>query len=127
MLEQNATLLHRENATGQTPLELAEIMYLQYHIRHPPGLNDSVHPQPPPFCESHWETPEADVRRTWLVCKEVSEHAPAKRMLVSLNDANEVSKRLAKLQRRRSDEYVDARLLKKDLESQDEVSEWYPN
>lgn len=132
MLEQHLTLLHRENATGQTPLELAETMYLQYHMRHPPDLKDGSYIKYSPFKDQrphligcHGETAEPDVRRTWHICKKVAESLPTNRTLVSLNDANEVSRRLPKQQRRQSGEQVDARLAKEEkFKARDEVLQW---
>lgn len=132
MLERNPTLLHRENTTGETPVELADRLYLQYHIRSPPHLDNGsklvrkvyqrVETQP---WFVHEEKAEPDVRRTWLVCKEAAGRFPGRRKLVSLNDANEVSKRLAKRQSEQNGEHVDDRLARAaEFRAQDEVSHW---
>lgn len=80
MVERKPTLLHRENATGQTPLDLAETKYLQYHIHHPPNMQDgrgfNLPPPPgqtpPDFDRFPERMKEPDIRRTWHVCMEAA-------------------------------------------------------
>lgn len=133
MVERNPTLLHRENATGQTPLDLAETKCLQYNIHNPPNMQDGrgfklpsrPGQMPPDFgCPERMTKP--DVRSIWHVCMEAAERFPGKRMLVPLNDANDVSKRLAITLRTQSQDYVDTQFAKDDMsDPRDEVAEWY--
>ncbi|KAI9869623.1 MAG: hypothetical protein M1830_005284 [Pleopsidium flavum] len=69
---------------------------------------------------------ETNVIRTWRVCEETAKKYPGKRKLVSLNDANEVSKRLAKKKSKQSDvKDKNQNGEEKASDLKDEVSEWY--
>lgn len=133
IIERNPALLYRENATGPTPLELAETMWLQHHIDNPPVLQGGqyfyrklIQNQEPEFFLHDRKADDPKVIKTWHVCKEAVKKYSRKRKLVSLNEANEVSKRLAKKQRKendREDKNQDGE--EKAIEFKHELLEWY--
>lgn len=130
LVEENPALLYRENAMGQTPLELAETMWLQHHMKNPPNLESMWNNRQRPtrsfgFFPGDRNADEQNVVKTWLVCKEAAAKYSTKRTLVSLNDANEVSKRLAKKGKQIEVEGIYQDGDAKDLDFRDEVSEWY--
>ena len=116
LLSLNPALLHRENATGRTPLEMARDLYLTSTVQDPPNVFSSyrynpnhddytslVH-QPAVSFVPVKSQPEESKKRTYEVCLEIDESlveegyegtAKRKRRLVSLFEANEVAKRLA--------------------------------
>lgn len=120
LVEFRPGLLHWENATGMTPLDVAMAKYLGTQIEHPPNLVSttswSVESVPATdFAvkrerDQHGEQYEADDsgRSTdWKVYRLVESlmaKYPAKRKLVGLHDANEVAKRLAVQQQKRNAE-----------------------
>ncbi|MCJ1384124.1 hypothetical protein MMC17_007240 [Xylographa soralifera] len=120
MLHHYPDLLYMENAMGQTPLELAESLY----IRHIINLAPKMHEQPRlPLIENRdpsdfipgqeWDRQredrsaiETDVVETWRVCKEAAERQEGgmTRKLVSVTEAAEVAKRLAEKKKREMQE-----------------------
>ncbi|KAL8773347.1 MAG: hypothetical protein Q9209_001741 [Squamulea sp. 1 TL-2023] len=110
IVEHDSALLARENAMGQTPLELAHSMYVREcakgnpDIRHPrytpilqrkPGKNGGT------TDEDDWNN---EITKTWEVCKAYAEKEPCKRKLVSVNEAREVAKRLAEKNKMKKDQ-----------------------
>ncbi|KAL8780967.1 MAG: hypothetical protein Q9213_006218 [Squamulea squamosa] len=111
ILEHDPALLARENAMGQTPLELAHSMYVRECAKRNPDIRHLRYtpiPQrtPKDFVPKDEEkgkdgkaTDEDDwhnqITKTWEVCKAYAEKEPRKRKLVSVNEAREVAKRLA--------------------------------
>jgi hypothetical protein len=106
MVTHRPDLLHRENATGSTPLELEEDSWVLQATANPPDI---------PYAEGRsWRnswtadesivivTPESfvtddssSVKTLHDICRERANSRPEKRKLVTLNEANEVAKRLA--------------------------------
>lgn len=116
LLSLNPSLLHRENATGRTPLEMARDLYLTSTVQNPPNVfsNYSYNPshddynsivrQPPSSFVTAEPGPIESKKRAYEICMEVDQslveegydgEAKRKRRLVSLFEANEVAKRLA--------------------------------
>lgn len=115
-LERRPDLLHRENAVGATPAELAENKWIAKMTDGPPELpsrwNDDnwryygrrkdlsslrvVHKAPNEFVEKQSKRTNWVERDIYNLCKpKVQEEKSTKRKLVNLFDANEVAKRLA--------------------------------
>lgn len=111
-------LLHRENATGRTPLEMAYDIYIQDIVSGKPGTENHIFDQSSRYHRSHISITSKSVKeflpieergfaslqsnkRTYEVCLAVdwelrkSKGGLVKRRLVSLNEANEVARRLA--------------------------------
>lgn len=103
ILDRRPDLLHRENATGCTPLELAVDAWVNQTTRTPRQLPGSRYDRVPEwepvidrpsryFIEGH------DRRIRWemmyQICQDRSQQRPGKRRLVTLFEANEVAKRL---------------------------------
>ncbi|GFF56479.1 uncharacterized protein R883 [Aspergillus udagawae] len=147
LLERRPDLLHRENASGSTPAELAEAAWVTEVTSNPPGpgrrhrfmyssnqYGDSlVDRQPESFVADDDEAPPMK-RRIYDFCRgkaESSKGPDAKRRLVTLFEANEVARRLAAkdpqetrhvgraARRRRWNEH-------NEREFGDEVREWLP-
>lgn len=103
MIQHNPALLYRENAMGQTPLDLVESLYLHHRTDHAPQLRSGCYRIPiqdrqPRRFEAGADDQtqdEHDIVKTWKVCKEASAKSPGTRKLVSVMEANEVAKRLA--------------------------------
>lgn len=121
MLHCRPELLFRENATGRTPYELAEDAYLSKEVfNDPPSLDPASETQqyyyqrrrrnfrrgqrtsnilvrkPEEFVEEPKDS-RSDVEKVWAVCKEFAQTSQGtKRKLVSLVEASEVAKRLAR-------------------------------
>jgi hypothetical protein len=149
MLEAYPSCIWRENAVGRTPAELAMSVWLQSRVTSVPDVNAadnnynspwSLQPltyrRPEGFVEETGSAETSVETRVWKLCQERMKVAPAKRKVISLNEANEVAKKLAATEasrktRRRSrddeeeeeeDEDEDD---KKDDGIRDEVSDWY--
>ncbi len=103
------SLLYRENAVGRTPAEVARDRVTateKFRAPNIPGVpNDTgksvsglVHRAVGDFAPdkkpSTTEAAESDASKVWKVCLEYMEKHPSKRRLVSLNEANDVAKRL---------------------------------
>lgn len=131
LAEHKPALLHRENATGQTPLEASRDAHYSKIFSGPPSLypqskrriwRDGYLGDRPIDETSLAEVPVADfaarpdetawdkmsdVDKTWSVCEEIAgreENQGITRKLVTLWEANEVAKRLAKQQEKRTKE-----------------------
>jgi ankyrin repeat protein len=151
MLECRPDLLFRENATGRTPYEMAEDAFLSKDVfNNPPSLVGDQHHYsyrndyqrrrllrqkpdkgvldrlPQEFVEEPKDT-RSEEERVWEVCKGFAQKAAGtKRKLVSLVEANEVAKRLARKKGSR-DEAEEKSAEKKEGEEEsngDEVDVW---
>ncbi len=121
LLSLNPELLHRENATGRTPLEMSRDIYIascvenitpltkgnRFNQHYYPGQVDynSIVLQPLSNFVVKAEQPEESKKRTWEICCQVdeklrSEGGERKRRLVSLFEANEVAKRFTSMKSR---------------------------
>ncbi|CAI6337715.1 unnamed protein product [Periconia digitata] len=115
VLESRPDLLFRENSVGRTPYELAEDIFVSSNVSNAPSVgkpnrwsNDALEDKPvDDFKEDKEEEPTAE--SIWRLCKEwlskirgdgSGEGGKEKRVLVSLEEANEVAKRLAARKRR---------------------------
>jgi hypothetical protein len=119
LLSLNPTLLHRENATGRTPLEMARDIYLATHVAHPTSLETharyfggqadrdlitntpAAEFVPPPPRDPTEEVGHEGEKATFDACvavdgRLVGEGAERNRRLVSLYEANEVARRLGR-------------------------------
>ncbi|KAF9895110.1 Ankyrin repeat domain-containing protein 60 [Aspergillus nanangensis] len=102
MLDQRPDLLVRENATGSTPLELAVDAWIQEVTQNPPYIPQdgytSMRNQPYDDFSADRVAKKTDKTATQVIydlCRARSAARPSKRKLVTLNEANEVAKRLA--------------------------------
>lgn len=115
ILRHDPSLLLRENATGRTPFEMAEDRAIGDFCANPPPLPDQnnygrilrrsrahtsnsnlVDRNTESFAAKEVNSSKNDEERVYDVLKEVkSKLGQAKRKLVSLNEANEVARRLA--------------------------------
>jgi hypothetical protein len=142
MLNKRPELLHRENATGRTPVEMAQDSLVSQHVTGPPPLpcdnygyyrcsfTDLVKRAPESFTEKSKEKKRTTKEKTWKVCEAFMKKFPGKRRLVSLFDANEVAKRLASRQpeyerRARKVEDEDGESEGGEEKLRDEVETWY--
>ena len=122
MVDLNPSLLHRENAVGLTPLELANNGRLRSQLDSPPSVSTVPHrtkveDQDP----ANFRAKSGERSPTLLeVCNETALARPQKRKLVSLFDANEVAKRLASKQNQNLNRRDESR-----NKPGDEVSEWF--
>jgi hypothetical protein len=141
MIDRRPDLLHREDATGVTPFELAVNLWANEITSHPPfplvtgtsnGLrwsDDVVLGRSP---EAFISNPDRRSERQVIcdLCRERSSHG-AKRKLVTLYEANEVAKRLAASKSGRAmddDQHYDSDSEMSDSEEDqgvDEVMKWY--
>ncbi|KAF7122286.1 hypothetical protein CNMCM5793_000243 [Aspergillus hiratsukae] len=146
LLERRPDLLHRENASGSTPAELAEAAWVTEVTSNPPGsqhrnrynysnqyAESIVDRRPESFVEKDDEAPTMK-RKIYDFCRgkaDTLKGPDAKRRLVTLFEANEVARRLAakdpqetrsvgRAARRRRWNEPDER------EFGDEVREWLP-
>lgn len=152
LLEHDPTLLNRENATGRTPFEMAEDAIIAGKCTEPPPM-----PRDYDFggrrairygLPRHWHTeilsrwdgafvpdkqePEVSTKHeVWAILQEcrakLEAEGGAKRRLVTLNEANEVARRLASMKRRggASDDVSEATSTAQDeTVGQDEVQQW---
>ena len=137
ILERRSDLLYRENSVGRTALEMAEEACVANLVHEPSSLRDRARS----ITQSHVYTfvkgREHD-RESWKMAKEIRDICRAvaakhsrKRKLVSLLDANEVAKRLAKrhMARRFKKDSLgedDGEEEKEQMSSEkDEVRNWY--
>lgn len=122
LLDFKPALLYRENATGRTPAEVAYDEYMKMQLQPQRDIvqrwrnnvyTSNADKNPEQFVEDakdkkvldeygneveHEGRP--DSKWPWDICKEYMEKYPGKRRLVSLNEANEVARRLAETQKR---------------------------
>jgi hypothetical protein len=145
LLSLNPALLHRENATGRTPLEMARDLYLTSTVQAPPDVfstynynpnhedYNSIVRQPPSSFLPSKSGPEESKKRTYEICMQVDQElieqgfdgeAKRKRRLVSLFEANEVAKRLASNNRYGRQLVANGYIV--DGGRTDVVSEWMP-
>ncbi|KAK0647124.1 hypothetical protein B0T16DRAFT_354017 [Cercophora newfieldiana] len=105
LLEFRPSLMYRENAVGRTPAEVAQGRVTSEKLRAPQtpsiptsqnSVSDLKDRSPDKFVpETTGSTTEdSDVSKVWKVFTETMEKHPSKRRLVSLNEANDVAKRL---------------------------------
>lgn len=153
ILEQDPTLLLRENATGRTPFEMAEDTQIASIVSNPPDLNAGHHAhgtrrnrkprnqsicdqQPEDFAVDLDHDPRSSKEKIWGMLQEAKKilvsEGRAQRKLVTLNEANEVAKRLAarKLDDRKYrgrygvvDDYEE---VQEERDDRDEVHLWLP-
>ena len=136
LLDHDPMLLYRENATGRTPAEVAYDGYMATKLQAEKRVvmtwrtwpQSVVAKRPEEFVKSDWNF---EKKSSWAVCKEYMERFPGKRKLVSLNEANEVARRLAETQkmnqrhRRMRDNAGRQNEAEEDDNSLDVVSLWY--
>jgi ankyrin repeat protein len=121
VIDYNPSLLSMENATGQTPQDVANTSYLRWRMENPPTVvgngcywfNHGGQPSTildrsaSDFVKSEVGADEkytADAISMWKMCSEMTGASITtnRRKLVSLFDANEVAKRLAVAQQKRT-------------------------
>lgn len=145
LLKLNPSLLHRENATGRTPLEMARDLYLTSTVQGPPDVfseynynpnhedYNSIVRQPPSSFLPAKSGPHESQKRTYEICMQVDREliedgyegeSKRKRRLVSLFEANEVAKRLAGNNRQGRHWIANGYIV--DGGRTDVVSEWMP-
>ncbi|KAI1847358.1 hypothetical protein JX266_006583 [Neoarthrinium moseri] len=107
ILEQDPKLLYRENSVGRTPVEIAYDRYLSLQVRSPEDVAINANTgrnhmscaswEPERFLDFNKKDGSKPTTRKELVWQAAQEHLakfPGKRRLVSLNEANDVAKRL---------------------------------
>jgi hypothetical protein len=104
LLDCDPMLLYRENATGRTPAEVAYDSYMAPKLQAEKQVVKTWRSSPPTVVSKNPEQfvksdGKSEVSLPWDVCKEYMERFPGKRKLVSLNEANEVARRLAETQK----------------------------
>jgi hypothetical protein len=147
LLDFNSKLVCVENVVGRTPAEIAKDQFLAQKLSAPPTLWPSwarseeseglVDRNPNFFVPGYKKDKRDEVEKMWnLVERYVRKNAShsVKRKLVSLNEANEVAKRLGEMsKKRKSNRYhryqndVDEAAESDDDEKRDEVGDWYNN
>lgn len=138
LLELRPELLVRENATGRTPFEIAWDNYnaqavskdsslAQRNRYHYYGQDSSVSlttKNPQEFVEDESKK-SGKVDPIWDLCQRFAKDLSAKRRLVTLNEANEVARRLAETKKRNNDEYGPAgtrlKIQRTDTKDEDDV------
>ena len=143
MIRHNPASLYRENAMGQTPLDLVESLYLRHRTDHAPRLTPRSHHHQAMQDREAWRfvakaedqmQDEDDTVKTWKVCEEAAAKYAGRRKLVSVMEASEVAKRLAEKseqerKQREGGEQTQAprwsRRHEDANEKGDEVSRWY--
>ncbi|KAF7594363.1 hypothetical protein BBP40_009344 [Aspergillus hancockii] len=134
MVNYRPDLLHRENATGSTPLELEEDAWVLKATSNPPetptitegsswrntwAVNATIVDSTPESFLTDDRPSEKSLRE---ICRERGSSRPEKRKLVTLNEANEVAKRLATQKSKPSSWGWRGR---RENSEQDVVSRWY--
>jgi hypothetical protein len=105
MLSLNPKLLYRENSVGRTPAEIAYDRFISLKLSRPRDINigqqnctNLIHARPETFLaksSSSGSTGERSLKElVWEVAQEYLIQFPGKRRLVSLNEANDVARRL---------------------------------
>ena len=106
LLDFNPSLLYRENAVGCTPAEVARHRVTTERFKAPsvPSVPNNTRKsvsalvdRPPGEFVAKPEAAEStksDAEKVWDMCVEYMDKYPGKRRLVSLNEANDVAKRL---------------------------------
>jgi ankyrin repeat protein len=152
VIDYNPSLLGMENATGQTPQDVANTSYLRWRMDKPPTVVNSnrsyyshyrgepkgiLDQLPHEFVESEDGIDDSladGAFGMWKMCNEMTAASANlnKRKLVSLFDANEVAKRLALAQQKRAKmneargrrRYDDAGSVADTEEKEDPVAQW---
>lgn len=131
MLAHDPSLSSRENAMGQTPLELAESLYIRDCTSGNPNIKDLGYHSLQERPKKYYRDPQVmmekknDVRRTWEICSKCARENPLKRKLISVIEAREVAKRLAERNKEEREKQQRASEGKgKEEEKGDEVSGW---
>ena len=140
MLAHDPALLWRENAMGQTPLELAESLYIRHctsgnpDIGHARKKTQDLKPEdflPKTDISTQDENADSDIDdvvHTWRICQASAAAHPGMRKLISVSEAREVAKRLTEQTKREKapeaseEEDDDGKEKKEELE--DEISRW---
>lgn len=112
LLKFRPKLLYRENAVGRTPAEIAhhQVVSNKFDPRgditrpmnhNNGGITNLASKSPEKFCNDEWrqsksnsDGADAKEMNMWATCKWYLERYPDRRRLVSLNEANDVAKRL---------------------------------
>ncbi|KAK8027172.1 Ankyrin repeat protein [Apiospora marii] len=110
MLEHSPKGLYRENAVGRTPAEMAYDLFLAYKVAPPrdiafkhhsfshhnakDGADKLVRQSPEAFLAQSKQPKVSRKERVWEVVQDFMARFPGKRRLVSLNEANDVARRL---------------------------------
>ncbi|KAJ8118133.1 hypothetical protein ONZ43_g4053 [Nemania bipapillata] len=102
LLEHNPKLLYRENTVGRTPGEIAYDLFTNSKVETLEGIEinpEAYHVKkllenPPAMFVSKHPPQKSRKDATWDVVQEYIEKSEGKRRLVSLNEANDVAKRL---------------------------------
>jgi ankyrin repeat protein len=121
IIDYNPNLLSIENATGQTPQDVANTSYLRWRMDNPPAIINSNHSyylyqrqepagilarSPNEFIkpeEKGGDRLTDDALGMWKMCHQVAAATSTNgRKLISLYDANEIAKRLASAQQKRA-------------------------
>ncbi|ORY62245.1 uncharacterized protein BCR38DRAFT_235854 [Pseudomassariella vexata] len=102
MLEHNPKLLYRENSVGRTPAEIAYDRFIFRKVSRPAGVQltyenhnmSVVNKSPELFLKPSLDSAKEIQELVWEVAQEYLLKFPGKRRLVSLNEANDVARRL---------------------------------
>ena len=104
MLEHNPKGLHRENAVGRTPAEMAYDAFISRKVAPPRDVSiwrshnnvatNLVESSPEAFLARKNRDKVSRQERVWEVVQDFMDRYPDKRRLVSLNEANDVARRL---------------------------------
>jgi hypothetical protein len=121
LLDFNPQLLSIENAVGRTPIEIAQDQYLTERFSAPPTViphhwyhnadsEDLVNRGPEKFDPDHIVDKRTQSEKMWdLVKRYTAKNPNIKRKLISLNEANEVAKRLGQISKGYSNIYNPSR------------------
>ncbi|KAJ5894821.1 hypothetical protein N7495_006512 [Penicillium taxi] len=93
ILDRRPDLLYRESAVGTTPLEMAVDKWVNKITSHPPLCPDIADRELKYLLQDKGTESDEDI--LVRICRERAQKRPAKRKLVSLFEANEITKRLA--------------------------------
>ncbi|KAI0427221.1 ankyrin repeat protein [Xylaria sp. FL1042] len=100
VLERNPKLLYRENTVGRTPVEIAYDIFINSKVRRVGSIELDTKLAPyfvsrdPESFVSDTKAPKPRVDATWEVVQQYLAKSEGKRRLVSLNEANDVARRL---------------------------------
>lgn len=107
LLDSDPKLLYRENSVGRTPAEIAHDMFISHKVAQPeeivvdhnPYQNETsyAHKGPADFVDwkrTRGQRTHSRKEQVWELAQEYLGKFPARRRLVSLNEANDVAKRL---------------------------------
>ncbi|KAL7628273.1 hypothetical protein AAE478_002472 [Parahypoxylon ruwenzoriense] len=132
LLDQNPDLIYRENAVGRTPGEIAYDMFINSMVEGQDAIrannnNEAVVTEfkkmsPETFTPQHENSQKNEKKRkdrTWEVLEEYLAKGNGKRRLVSLNEANDVAKRLG-------EKYTSQRYYRQDVVANEDQEEEQP-